>query len=361
VATDNNFIYEVFADNSLEATSTSPVTLSYGTRYYWRVRAVNDAGAGNWSSVWSFSIKTTVAKIVGLEINAGAPYTNSTSVTINLSGEYAVEISFSNDGIVWGDWQPFTESVSYTLPEGDGIKTVYIRARDETGDIGQTFSCSITLDQTAPTTTHSLSGDLDPQGYRNVVVITLTSDDATAGVETVEYRINRGEWETGNTFEIKTEGTHTVEYRSTDKAGNVEKTKSFEVTVYAPTALPPILIHYWWAILAAVVTVGATSTFVIRRARLVGKLERIKKEKRRVVKLMKEAEIKYYREGSITRDTFDELMRGYEKRAADLDEEERALKARVKKVKRRRIRKKERAKRKIARRKRGKIAKRRRR
>ena len=49
---------------------------------------------------------------------------------------------------------------------------------------------------------------------------------------------------------------------------------------------------------------------------------------------MNEAETKYYKEGSITRDAFDELIRGHEKRLTELEKEERVLKAKVKKVKR---------------------------
>jgi hypothetical protein len=149
-------------------------------------------------------------------------------------------------------------------------------------------------------------------------------------------------------------GPWTLKVSAVDLYGNAGE-KSSVISIVPPSPVG-VLARYWWAFLAILVGVGVVSAYVVQKARFVGRLERVRKEKREVIRLMKEAETKYYREGSITRDTFDELMRGYEKRAAELEREERVLKARVKKVRKRKPRKK-----KIARRKRGKIKRRKRR
>ena len=339
VATDDNFSYTVFSTDVVESTKTSPVSLSYGTRHYWRIRAKNDVGTGDWSSTWSFTAKLTAPKVLSFQIEAGGQYTNSTNVELTISARNAVEMSFSGDGVMWGEWEPYQTPKSYTLEAPDGPKNVYIRVRDNVGDIGQMTLDSIILDQAPPNTTHSLSGDLGAEGYKGSVVVTLASTDAY-GVESTNYRIDNDEWRTGHTFVVSSDGKHTIGYYSTDEAGNEEEIKSLQVTVYTPTILPPILIKYWWAFLGTIVAVGVASVFVTRKVRLSGRLKRIGKEKREIIKLMKEAETKYYKEGSITRDTFDELMRGHEKRAAELEKEERVLKAKVKKVKGKQVEKK---------------------
>jgi hypothetical protein len=353
VATDDDFEYEVFTGEPDGLTYTSPEPLSRDTRYYWKVSATNEAGTGDWSETWTFIVKETIARIVSYEIAGGALYTTSRPVTITLDAPYADEVSFSTDGVEWSEWQPYEATVQFTLPENDGLVTVYVKARDVDGDTGPISLRSITLDRAPPHTTYSCSGVLDNRGYRDFVTITLDADDNTSGVKTTWYRIDNGEWKTGTSFVISDAGTHTIEYYSEDMAGNVEGITRFGVKVYTPVEPPveppvtqieptppiisPILAQYWWAVLAAVVGAGVSSAFLVRRVKLVSRLERVRRERRGVARLMREAEIKYYREGSITRDTFEELMRGYEKRAAELEGEERILKA---KVKRKRIKRK---------------------
>ena len=341
VATDNNFSNIVLTKSPTESTATLSETekLSYATHYYWRVRGANAAGSGDWSSTWSFTAKQAAPKVTAFEIAAGATYVNSTSVQLTIDAQNADEMSFSTDGVVWSDWETYQTSKSYALSGPDGSKNIYIRVKDSVGDISQTSAGSITLDQTPPNTEKDLSGDLGADGYRNSVVVTLSATDATSGVSTTVYRVDGGEWKTGNTFPISSDGKHTVEYYSTDAAGNAEGTKTLEVTVYTPTTFPPILTQYWWAFLGIIVGVGVASVFVSRKVKLSGRLKRITKEKREIIKLMKEAETRYYKEGTITRDAFDELIRGHEKRLTELEKEERVLKAKVKKVRGKRSRK----------------------
>jgi len=332
VATDNNFSTIVRTKSATESTATLSETekLSYGTHYYWRVRGTSDFGSGDWSLTWSITAKVDVPKVTSFEIAAGATYTNSTDVQLTIAAQNAFEMSFSSDGVVWDEWESFQASKSHALSTGDGSKNVYIRVKDNVGDISQISVGSITLDQTSPSTMHSLSGNLGADGYKSSVVVTLTPTDATSGVESTKYRITGGEWRTGDTFVISEDGEHTVEYYSTDKAGKTEGTKTFEVKVYTPTTIPPILSQYWWAILSIIVVAGVVSTFVTRRVRLAGRLKRITREKAELSKLKREAETKYFRDGSISRETYDTLVKDYERRKSELEKDERVLQARVK-------------------------------
>ncbi|HSI80510.1 MAG TPA: ThuA domain-containing protein, partial [Solirubrobacterales bacterium] len=76
---------------------------------------------------------------------------------------------------------------------------------------------------------------------------------AASGVERTEYRVNTdgatGEWQTSlndgeedpfeTTFTVADEGDHVVEYRSRDRAGNVEETKSVDFEIAGDEPPPP--------------------------------------------------------------------------------------------------------------------------
>jgi endo-alpha-N-acetylgalactosaminidase len=61
----------------------------------------------------------------------------------------------------------------------------------------------------------------------------LTAEDDDSGVERTEYRLNgSGDWLTySGPVLINQEGSNLLEYRSVDKAGNVEPVRSFEVSI----------------------------------------------------------------------------------------------------------------------------------
>ena len=66
-------------------------------------------------------------------INSGAP-TAEITVTLNsdvTKEEDALEMRFKNAGYNWSDWEAYSPSKTWTLPLGDGIKTVYAEYRDE--------------------------------------------------------------------------------------------------------------------------------------------------------------------------------------------------------------------------------------
>ena len=84
-------------------------------------------------------------------INDGNP-TNSRSVTL-FSGvskdKDALEMRFRNAGFSWSEWETYSSSKTWTLPTGDGIKTVYAEYRDE-GHHTVSMTNIIDLDTGAP-------------------------------------------------------------------------------------------------------------------------------------------------------------------------------------------------------------------
>jgi parallel beta-helix repeat protein len=143
------------------------------------------------------------APIGSITINNGTTYTTSTSVTLTLtatdstSGVY--QVRFSNDG-VWDTepWQTPSTTKTWTLTSGDGAKTVYYQVKDNAGLSSETYSNTITLDETAPAIeipTREPASDVQPdQSVKASVNVT----DATSHVKntTLYYSLNNGTtWE----------------------------------------------------------------------------------------------------------------------------------------------------------------------
>lgn len=105
---------------------------------------------GEWREYKDSIYMDVKAPIGGIQINQGAQYTSSTSVTLNLSvadmQDYdKLFMSFSNDKINWSGWESFSETKIYTLTDGEGLKTVYVQYKDSGGKLSAIYSDTIML------------------------------------------------------------------------------------------------------------------------------------------------------------------------------------------------------------------------
>jgi len=145
----------------------------------------------------------------------------------------ATEMRFRNAGGSWSSWQTYSATKAWTLPAGDGDKSVFAEYSTLSGNPLE-LSTSIVLDTTAPVTTDNSDGLT-----HSAFTLVLTPTDATSGVVLTEYRIDGHAWKEGTTALLRlavhrkpgslSRGTHTIQYRSTDAAGNVESIKSCTV------------------------------------------------------------------------------------------------------------------------------------
>jgi hypothetical protein len=53
-------------------------------------------------------------------------------------------------------WEPYNTTKNWTLSEGEGLKTVYVRFKDSQGNISNTYSDNLLIDQTSPTYSDNL-------------------------------------------------------------------------------------------------------------------------------------------------------------------------------------------------------------
>jgi PKD repeat protein len=153
-------------------------------------------------------------------VNGGASFANSTTVKITLVTSDTLGISnmsFSNDNNNWSSWQAYANDTTWTLPSGDGAKTVYAQYNDTSGN-SIVVSASTTLDTTPPTV---YAGGVRADKY-TVDFNALNSWDLN-GIKSYSWNFGDGNTSTGGnvTHTYADYGTYPVSINVTDYAGNV--------------------------------------------------------------------------------------------------------------------------------------------
>jgi hypothetical protein len=112
---------------------------------------VTDATAKVSSTSDKIVVVAPVPTELSISINAGAAFTTTQAVTLTISAKNAEECRYSNDKLFWTNYMPYTTSLAWQLPAGDGIKTVYMQCRNSHGE-SEIVSDSIELRTTLPPT-----------------------------------------------------------------------------------------------------------------------------------------------------------------------------------------------------------------
>jgi len=93
---------------------------------------------------------------LSISINNGSSETNSTNVSLKLHARDVLSgvhlMAFSTDGKNWGVWENYSNLRNYSLPHGDGEKTIYFKVMDLIGNIADPISKTIILNTTTATT-----------------------------------------------------------------------------------------------------------------------------------------------------------------------------------------------------------------
>jgi formylglycine-generating enzyme required for sulfatase activity len=165
-------------------------------------------------------------------INGNRSTTKLTSVTLTLDWNDAdgksdvVRMRFSNDGANWSAWETLAATKPYSLPPGDGYKTVRVQFLDRANNRSITYSDYIRLDTTAPTGGIVINGGASTTITRSVT-LTLNWADTGAGVTRMRFSDNGSTWtpwEPQKTPRAHTLpeglGYHTVRVQYTDGADN---------------------------------------------------------------------------------------------------------------------------------------------
>ena len=141
-----------------------------------------------------------------------------------------------------------TANVDTVMPAANGPR--YIGVYGGNGSVNVLadyvrFTPDSPNDAAAPVSSHSLAAADGSAGWhRTPVNVTLDAADdgeCVSGVDKTEYRVGSGALQAYTApIAIMADGTHTIEYRSTDKAGNAETAKSVAVKL---DAAAPVTTH----------------------------------------------------------------------------------------------------------------------
>jgi len=120
----------------------------------------------------------------------------------------------------------------------DGVHTIEYRSTDNAGNSETLRSATVRIDTTLPTTTDDAPGSWST----SAVTVMLSPADALSGIASTQYRVDGGSFQSGTSIVVpapgdhSNDGVHTIEYRSTDNAGNGETLQT--ATVRIDTQLP---------------------------------------------------------------------------------------------------------------------------
>ena len=144
VSLSSEFASTVFEQAGLEETEFEVSGLVFETQYFWRVRATNDAGDGEWSGVWSFTTEEEPLSPPGVVVLI-APEDEATDASLNstlsweaeeLAASYRLQVSLSGDFALTVVDQAGIEETEFEV-SGLDYETQYfwrVRATNNAGD-----------------------------------------------------------------------------------------------------------------------------------------------------------------------------------------------------------------------------------
>jgi len=214
------------AGSATTASSMTIPSVSEGTHTF-ELRAIDTAGNVSPSATYSWATDYTAPSFDVSGIPTGT--TQHNSADINITGESGAAYAYSLDGESW-----IATGTSIELANlADGAHNIQIRATDTLDNVSAPTTYSWSIDHTAPT--FSVSGI--PSGVTNQssASISMTGE---AGA-TYAYSFDDGSWiSTGTNIALAglAEGTHNIQIKATDEAGNVSGISSFNWSI---DSLPP--------------------------------------------------------------------------------------------------------------------------
>ncbi|MFW9787566.1 MAG: Ig-like domain-containing protein [Candidatus Thorarchaeota archaeon] len=241
-ALDTHTIVWDFGDGSSVVTGTlDPTHIYVDNGVYVVTLTVTDDDGGVGTDTMTMYVNN-VAPVV----DAGPDQTIDEGDIVIFGGSFTDPGASDTHTFVWdfGDGSPVvTGTLSpthvYTNP---GVYLVTLTVTDDDGGIGTSSLTVIVLDITPPVTTASPDRPPDFAGwYQADVIVTLESVDSGSGVATTAYRYEGIPWtEYTGPFTFSLEGGKTIEFNSTDLAGNVEATKTLEILIDKELPVPVI-------------------------------------------------------------------------------------------------------------------------
>ena len=177
------------------------------------------------ADLWVLPVSAdAAAPFAGATVDSAAPagdngwFRGNAAVTIHAADQRDATPSVQVGGA--DGWQAYSGPVTVT---GQGKHSLSYRARDAAGNSTGEQTVAVWIDSAAPST-HISTSRVPGAGSADQVALTLAADDALSGVATTSYRVDGGDWKVLGDEKpvVRGFGGHTVDYFSTDVAGNPE-------------------------------------------------------------------------------------------------------------------------------------------
>ncbi len=156
-------------------------------------------GAGESAPVADTILLDTTPPTGAIVINDNRSVTNSPGVTLALTwndgaGSGTARMRFSNDGATWTAWEPLAATRAYTLPAGEGYKTVRVQFLDRTNIKSAVYSDYIRVDTIPPTGSIVINNGASSTKTPSVTLGLTWSDGTGSGVSRMRFSDNGATW-----------------------------------------------------------------------------------------------------------------------------------------------------------------------
>ncbi|MBI9107907.1 MAG: Ig-like domain-containing protein [Spirochaetales bacterium] len=251
--------------NDKTVTFTPNGLLSYSETYTITVtEALLDTDANPMAETYSWSFTTGIApdstkpEISAVIVNSGAPWSNSLTVTVAITAtdnNAIAQMNINNTG-----WMAYSATSSYTLPAGEGSRTLSVRVKDGSGNESDAYDGSINIDTKAPVITNFLiNNGASATNSSTVTLEVFVTDEDSSGVNQFRYRLGGGSWQSwqdltedagrgsGEVSSVALGAAlgeeQLIEVQASDDAGNVSLTANSSI-LFEQT--PPSVISFNW-------------------------------------------------------------------------------------------------------------------
>jgi len=256
----NVVLWTFIGDGSLQSAIlvvNDYVYIGSGSGKLYAVKASN--GEEVWSTTAGTSIpdideQTSTQPMTGLAAGDGILVVPTKTTLVAYESDYSPTITWGSpipapNGFGWHHTPvqlPFTafarpSGLTFATPEsplqfnteGDN-QTQQVSVIDEVGNTATLTSPLLRIDLTAPVTNSAVAGTIAPgtQWYRDSAQVTLTRTDNLSGIQLTSYTIDGGIPQPyPSPFTIRTDGSHTLNYWTSDRAGNIETQQSRVINV----------------------------------------------------------------------------------------------------------------------------------
>ncbi len=213
--------------------NSSSVEWSTGSEYLVQSRATDNSGNVEIPSEGTkFLFDNQPPELLSIQINNNDDFTNSMDVTLSLhaedKGSGISQVSFSNDGLNWLEWEPYNSTREYKLLRGDDEKDVYFRVRDIAGNIADPVFDSIILDTEPPEELSIVINNNEKYTSQYNAILELKGSDSLSGISDMAFGFTSDIWLPWEPFMnqisinlLSGDGEKIVFFKLRDKAGNI--------------------------------------------------------------------------------------------------------------------------------------------